>query len=54
MIGGGIGIGETQDLDITMTVAGYRSLMKDVHGNKKALRYNSSGSLPGPGEYAKL
>ncbi|EIM86680.1 FMN-dependent alpha-hydroxy acid dehydrogenase [Stereum hirsutum FP-91666 SS1] len=42
------------DLDITMTVGGYQNLMRDVHGNKKALRYNPSGSPPAPGEYAKL
>ncbi|KAI0051037.1 FMN-dependent alpha-hydroxy acid dehydrogenase [Auriscalpium vulgare] len=42
------------DLDITMTVGGYQSLTKDVHRNKKALRYNPSGVFPGPDEHAKL
>ncbi|TFY53727.1 hypothetical protein EVG20_g9990 [Dentipellis fragilis] len=42
------------DLDITMTVGGYRSITKDVHRNKKALRYNPSGVPPGPDEHAKL
>lgn len=39
------------DLDILMTVGGYRSL-KDV--NKSALRYNPSGIPPTAGQYAKL
>lgn len=42
------------DLDILMTVAGYRSIDKDVRGNKDALRYNASGVPPGPGDHAKL
>ncbi|KAI0058998.1 FMN-dependent alpha-hydroxy acid dehydrogenase [Artomyces pyxidatus] len=42
------------DLDITMTVGGYQSITKDVHGNKKALRYNPSGVFPGLDEHAKL
>lgn len=47
-------IGVVQDLDILMTVAGYKSIMEDVHNNRKALRYNPSGAPPGPGEHAKL
>jgi hypothetical protein len=43
-----------KDLDITMTVAGYASIEKDVRGNKDALRYNPFGTQPGNGEYAKL
>ena len=43
-----------QDLDITMTVAGYASVAEDVHRNEKALRYCPSGTAPGPGEHAKL
>ncbi|TFY77559.1 hypothetical protein EWM64_g6455 [Hericium alpestre] len=42
------------DLDITMTVAGYRSITEDVHRNKKALKYNPSGVAPGANEHAKL
>ncbi|EPT01997.1 hypothetical protein FOMPIDRAFT_1059491 [Fomitopsis schrenkii] len=42
------------DLDILMTVAGYKSITEDVHNNRKALRYNPSGVPPGPGEHAKL
>ncbi|RDX53903.1 L-lactate dehydrogenase [Lentinus brumalis] len=42
------------DLDILMTVAGYPSVTKDVHGNRDALRFNPSGGPPGPGEHAKL
>ncbi|OSD04652.1 L-lactate dehydrogenase [Trametes coccinea BRFM310] len=42
------------DLDITMTVAGYRSVKEDVHRNKDALRYCASGVPPGPGEHARL
>ncbi|KAA1468838.1 FMN-dependent alpha-hydroxy acid dehydrogenase [Dentipellis sp. KUC8613] len=42
------------DLDITMTVAGYRSITEDVYRNKNALRYNSSGVAPGPDEHARL
>ncbi|KAK7018493.1 FMN-dependent alpha-hydroxy acid dehydrogenase [Favolaschia claudopus] len=42
------------DLDITMTVAGYRSIEKDVRGNRDALRFNPYGVPPGEGEYAKL
>ncbi|KAI0074614.1 FMN-dependent alpha-hydroxy acid dehydrogenase [Panus rudis PR-1116 ss-1] len=41
------------DLDITMTVAGYQSIKKDVHGNKDALRYNPHG-VPPRGEHARL
>lgn len=41
------------DLDILMTVAGYRSLMQDVHCNKQALRYNPYG-MPPQGEHARL
>ena len=43
-----------QDLDITMTVAGYAYIEKDVRGNKDALRYNPSGIPPPKGEHAKL
>ena len=43
-----------QDLDITMTVAGYRSIREDVYRNKDALKYNPHGVPPGPGEHAKL
>lgn len=43
-----------QDLDITMTVAGYRSISEDVFRNKDALRFNPYGIPPGPGEHAKL
>lgn len=43
-----------QDLDILMTVAGYASIEKDVIGNKKAVKYNPSGTPPGPGEHAHL
>lgn len=42
------------DLDILMTVAGYKSIDEDVRGNKDALRYNPSGVPPGPGDHAKL
>ena len=35
-----------------MTVAGYRSITKDV--NRKALKYNPYGVPPGSGEHAKL
>ncbi|THU80942.1 FMN-dependent alpha-hydroxy acid dehydrogenase [Dendrothele bispora CBS 962.96] len=41
------------DLDITMTVGGYASITRDVHQNRKALKYNESGVYP-RGEYAKL
>ncbi|PPQ82546.1 hypothetical protein CVT25_007155 [Psilocybe cyanescens] len=41
-----------QDLDILMTVAGYRSITRDV--TRKALRYNPHGTFPGPREHAKL
>jgi isopentenyl diphosphate isomerase/L-lactate dehydrogenase-like FMN-dependent dehydrogenase len=40
-----------QDLDITMTVAGYPSVREL---NREALRYNSSGAPPAPGDRAKL
>jgi isopentenyl diphosphate isomerase/L-lactate dehydrogenase-like FMN-dependent dehydrogenase len=40
------------DLDITMTVAGYASITKDV--NREALRYNPSGVPPPFGAHAKL
>lgn len=43
-----------QDLDILMTVAGYRSIREDVHRNKDALRHCASGVPPGPGEHARL
>ena len=43
-----------QDLDVTMTVAGYASVTEDVHRNGKALRYTASGTAPGSGEHAKL
>ncbi|KAE9407048.1 FMN-dependent alpha-hydroxy acid dehydrogenase [Gymnopus androsaceus JB14] len=39
------------DLDITMTVAGYPSITRDV--NRKALKYNESGVYP-RGEHARL
>ncbi|KAJ3781215.1 FMN-dependent dehydrogenase [Lentinula aff. detonsa] len=39
------------DLDITMTVAGYPSITRDV--NRKALKYNENGAYP-RGEHAKL
>ncbi|KIK63760.1 hypothetical protein GYMLUDRAFT_95318 [Collybiopsis luxurians FD-317 M1] len=39
------------DLDITMTVAGYPSITRDV--NRNALKYNESGVYP-RGEHAKL
>ena len=42
------------DLDILMTVAGYRSITEDVYKNKEALRHCPSGVPPGPGEHAKL
>lgn len=42
------------DLDITMTVAGYRSIREDVWRNPDALRFSASGVPPGPGEHAKL
>ncbi|KAH8112296.1 FMN-dependent alpha-hydroxy acid dehydrogenase [Phellopilus nigrolimitatus] len=42
------------DLDITMTVAGYRSIERDVRGNRDALRYNPSGVPPPRGDHAKL
>ncbi|KAJ6452249.1 FMN-dependent alpha-hydroxy acid dehydrogenase [Mycena sanguinolenta] len=42
------------DLDITMTVAGYQSIDKDVRGNKEALRFNPYGIPPGKGDHAKL
>ncbi|EEB98132.1 hypothetical protein MPER_02416, partial [Moniliophthora perniciosa FA553] len=42
------------DLDITMTVAGYASIKKDVHGKyMENMRYNESGVYP-TGEHAKL
>ncbi|KAK7678069.1 hypothetical protein QCA50_019010 [Cerrena zonata] len=41
------------DLDITMTVAGYQSIDRDVRGNKDALRYNPHG-VPPRGEHARL
>ncbi|KAI0037067.1 FMN-dependent dehydrogenase [Vararia minispora EC-137] len=43
------------DLDILMTVAGYRSISQDVC-NRAAdvLRYNPSGVFPSPKEHAKL
>ncbi|KDQ56731.1 hypothetical protein JAAARDRAFT_36221 [Jaapia argillacea MUCL 33604] len=41
------------DLDITMTVAGYQSLTKDVFRNPKALKYNPHGVYP-RGEHARL
>ncbi len=41
-----------QDLDITMTVAGYQSISKDV--NRKALKYNPYGIPPPKGDHAKL
>jgi len=40
------------DLDITMTVAGYQSISKDV--NRKALKYNPYGIPPPKGDHAKL
>ncbi|EGO01300.1 hypothetical protein SERLA73DRAFT_179457 [Serpula lacrymans var. lacrymans S7.3] len=40
------------DLDITMTVAGYRSITKDV--NRRALKYNASGNPPHGADHAKL
>ncbi len=42
------------DLDITMTVAGYRSVREDVWRNGEAVRLNPYGVPPGPGEHAKL
>ncbi|EJF62403.1 hypothetical protein DICSQDRAFT_169442 [Dichomitus squalens LYAD-421 SS1] len=42
------------DLDILMTVAGYRSITEDVYKNKEALRYSPSGVPPGPAEHARL
>ncbi|KAI0791536.1 L-lactate dehydrogenase [Irpex lacteus] len=42
------------DLDITMTVAGYRSIKEDVWRNGEAVRFNPYGVPPGPGEHAKL
>ncbi|KAI0943746.1 hypothetical protein AcW1_002835 [Taiwanofungus camphoratus] len=42
------------DLDILMTVAGYRSIREDVHRNKDALRHCASGVPPGPDEHARL
>lgn len=42
------------DLDITMTVAGYRSITKDVWGKKdEVLRWNPNGVYP-RGEQASL
>lgn len=43
-----------QDLDITMTVAGYRSIREDVYRNKEALRYNPHGIPPAHEDHAKL
>lgn len=45
---------DVQDLDITMTVAGYRSIEKDVRGNAEALKFNPYGIPPGKGDHAKL
>ncbi|EKM57097.1 uncharacterized protein PHACADRAFT_142250 [Phanerochaete carnosa HHB-10118-sp] len=42
------------DLDITMTVAGYRSIREDVFRNKDALRYNPYGVPPAKDDHAKL
>ena len=42
------------DLDILMTVAGYRSITEDVFKNEEALKHCSSGVPPGPGEHARL
>lgn len=42
------------DLDITMTVAGYRSITQDVFRNKEALKFNPHGVPPAKGDYAKL
>ncbi|KAI0316574.1 FMN-dependent alpha-hydroxy acid dehydrogenase [Amylostereum chailletii] len=43
------------DLDITMTVAGFHSITRDVYGKASSvLRYNPSGVFPGPSEHAKL
>ncbi|KZT08158.1 L-lactate dehydrogenase [Laetiporus sulphureus 93-53] len=42
------------ELDILMTVAGYKSITQDVYRNKDALRFNPNGVPPGPGEHAKL
>ncbi|TBU63122.1 L-lactate dehydrogenase [Dichomitus squalens] len=42
------------DLDILMTVAGYRSITEDVYKNMEALRYSPSGVPPGPAEHARL
>lgn len=41
-----------RDLDILMTVAGYRSITNDV--TRQALRYNPHGTFPAPREHAKL
>ncbi|THH28636.1 hypothetical protein EUX98_g5556 [Antrodiella citrinella] len=42
------------DLDITMTVAGYKSITEDVHGKKDAvLKWNPYGVYP-RGEHARL
>jgi hypothetical protein len=37
-----------------MTVAGYRSIEKDVRGNSEALRFNPYGVPPEKGDHAKL
>ncbi|KAK7028160.1 hypothetical protein VNI00_014975 [Paramarasmius palmivorus] len=43
-----------QDLDITMTVAGYPAIKENIHGkHKDILKYNESGVYP-KGEHAKL
>ena len=43
------------DLDILMTVAGYRSITQDVFGKKDTvLRYSPNGVPPASGEHAKL
>ncbi|KAJ6589255.1 FMN-dependent alpha-hydroxy acid dehydrogenase [Mycena capillaripes] len=42
------------DLDILMTVAGYRSIEKDVRGNTEALKFNPFGVPPGKSDHAKL
>jgi hypothetical protein len=37
-----------------MTVAGYQSITKDVHGKRDVLKYNPSGVPPSKADHAKL
>ncbi|EIN14598.1 FMN-dependent alpha-hydroxy acid dehydrogenase [Punctularia strigosozonata HHB-11173 SS5] len=42
------------DLDITMTVAGYQSITKDVQGKRDVLKHNPHGVPPSKTDHAKL